>query len=387
MKSFQRFSVFLAVIVSLANVSGKQKPASKGDYFVYFGTYTGEKSKGIYAYRFQPSSGKLTDLGLAGEIASPSFLAIHPNQRFLYAVSETASFDGKKTGAVSAFSIDAQTGKLTLLNTVSSEGEGPCHLMVDGSGKALMVANYGSGSVAVYPLSPDGRLGKASAFIQHTGSSADPQRQQGPHAHCVGFSRDNRFAFAADLGLDKLMIYRFDARKGTLTANEPAFEKSNAGAGPRHFAFEPGGRFAYVINEMQSSMTALAYDARKGSFKHLGTVSTLPKDFTGKNSGAEVEVDPAGRFVYGSNRGHDSIAVFAIDSGKGTLTAVDHTPTQGKVPRGFGIDPTGAYLFAGNQNSDTVVLFRRDAQTGKLTPAGPVLKIPSPVCVKFAAAR
>jgi 6-phosphogluconolactonase len=270
---------------------------------------------------------------------------------------------------------------------VPSQGGGPTHLSIDKTGKTLLLANYNSGSVTALRIGDDGRLGDASATIQHTGSSVDPDRQKGPHAHCVGFSRDNRFAFAADLGLDKLMIYRFDALKGTLTPNEPAFFQTSPAAGPRHFAFEPRGKYAYVINEMKSSMTALAYDARKGSFTELQTLSTLPKDFTGKNSGAEIEVDPTGRFVYGSNRGHDSIAVFAINSSKGTLTPVEQTPTQGKVPRGFGIDPTGGYLFAENQNSDTVVLFRRDAKSGRLTPAGQTLNIPTPVCVKFVSIR
>ena len=380
-------TIVLALLTSALwtpSAEGAKKPS---DYFVYIGTYTGPDSKGIYAYRFHPADGKLTPIGLAAEIASPSFLAIHPNGRFVYAVSEMDSYNGQKTGAVSAFRIDPQSGKLTLLNTVSSRGGGPCHVLVDKTGKNLLVANYGTGSVASLPIKEDGSLGEASAFIQHTGSSVNAERQKGPHAHSVNLSADNRFVIVTDLGLDEALVYRFDAAKGTLTPNDPPYAKVEPGSGPRHFAFHPTGKYAYTINEIKSTVTAFQYDRAHGTLQPVQTVSTLPADFTGQNSTAEIAVDRQGKFLYGSNRGHNSIAVFAIDSHKGTLTPVEQTPTQGKTPRNFAIDPTGTYLFAANQNSGNIVLFHIDHKTGRLTPAGQTVEVGSPVCVTFVAAR
>jgi 6-phosphogluconolactonase len=363
------------------------QPSANGDYFVYIGTYTGPASKGIYAYRFHPADGKLTPIGLAAETTNPSFLAIHPNGRYVYAVSEVDTYNGQKTGAVSAFSIDPQSGKLTLLNTASSRGGGPCHLLVDKTGKNLLVANYGTGSVASLPVKQDGSLGEATAFVQHAGQVALPQRQGGPHAHSVNLSADNRFMIATDLGLDEALVYRFDAAKGSLTPNDPPFTKVEPGSGPRHFAFHPKGNYAYAINEIKSTVTAFRYDRAHGTLQELQTVSSLPKDFSGNNSTAEIAVDRQGKFLYGSNRGHNSIAVFAIDAHKGTLTLVEHTSTQGKTPRNFAIDPTGAYLFAANQGSGNIVLFHIDQNTGRLTPAGQTLEVGSPVCITFVAAR
>ncbi len=391
METIRYFSVFLAMLLTslppalFARSPGKA--AGKGKYFVYVGTYTRQKTKsqGIYAYRFDGATGQLTSLGLVAETASPAFLAVHPNRRSLYAVNEIDNYEGRKSGAVSAFAIDRGTGKLTYLNQVSSRGGGPCHVSVDKTGKYVLLANYGGGSVAMFPVLEDGRLGEASAFVQHTGSSVDTKRQEGPHAHSINPSPDNRFALAADLGLDQLLVYRFDPKKGVLAANNPPFAKVNPGAGPRHFDFHPGGMFVYVINEMQSSVTAFSYDPAGGVLRELQTVSTLPKDFTGENDTAEIEVHPAGKFLYGSNRGHDSIAVFAIDSAKGTLTPVEHVSTQGKTPRNFEIDPTGSYLIAENQDSNNLVVFRIDPKTGRLTPTGQVVDSPSPVCIKFVA--
>ena len=255
--------------------------------------------------------------------------------------------------------------------------------MVDKTGKDVLVANYDSGSVSVLPIQPDGKLGAATAFVQHQGSSADPQRQEGPHAHSINVDAANRFAFAADLGLDKVLVYRFDPAKGTLIANSPPSVSVKPGAGPRHFAFHPGGHYAFVINEMGSTVTAFSYDPAHGVLKELQTISTLPENFKGENSTAEVQVHPSGKFLYGSNRGHDSIAVFAIDPDKGTLSLVERQSTQGKTPRNFGIDPSGQYLLAANQDSGTVVVFRIDPQTGHLSPTGQVVEVPSPVCVKF----
>jgi 6-phosphogluconolactonase len=258
---------------------------------------------------------------------------------------------------------------------------------VDKSGKAVLVANYGSGSVAVLPVKEDGSLAEASAFVQHSGSGPNPKRQQAPHAHSINVSPDNRFAIAADLGLDKLLVYRLDAAKGTLTPNDPPFAKVDPGFGPRHFAFHPDARHAYVINEMASTVTALTWDAARGVLNPVQTISTLPKDFKGDSTCAEVAVHPSGRFLYGSNRGHNSIAVFGIDRAKGTLTPVEHVSTQGKTPRNFGIDPTGSYLFAANQDSGNIVMFRIDAKTGRLTPAGQTLEAGAPVCVRFVPAE
>jgi 6-phosphogluconolactonase len=376
------FLCLLALAAATAAAQAKQ-------YRIYVGTYTlgehGEptKSVGIYGYSFDAASGKLTPLGALAETVNPSFVTVAANRRFLYAVNETNNYKGEKSGAVSAFSINPQTGKLTLLNEVASKGADPCYLTLDKTGKFVLVANYTGGNVAVFPVLSDGRLGEASAFVQHTGHGPNPERQEGPHAHSIDLSVDNKFAFVDDLGLDQLLAYRFDAAKGTLTPNDPKFAKLPEGAGPRHFAFHPGGKFAYVVNEMQSSVTAFAYDAVHGAFQSLETSSTLPKDFQGHNDDAEVAVHPSGKFLYASNRGHDSIAVFAIDKHKGTLTQVQDLSTQGKTPRNFQIDPTGKFLIAANEDSNNIVVFRLDPKTGQLTPAGQVIDVPAPVCVKF----
>lgn len=375
----------LALLFLTASRGTAHEAGGGGKFFAYVGTYTGPKSRGIYAYRFD-ADGRLTPLGLVAESVNPSFLAVDPRHRFLYAVNEISDFGGQKSGAVSAFAIDRGTGKLTFLNQVSSRGAGPCHVALDKTGKYVLVANYEGGSVAVFPVLPDGRLGDASAFDQHQGHGVNPQRQQGPHAHSIALSPDNRFALAADLGLDELLVYRFDATRGSLAANRPPFAKLHPGAGPRHFDFSPSGKFVYVISEMGSTVTAFSYDAAGGVLRALQTLSTLPKDFKGENTTAEVQVHPSGKFLYGSNRGHDSIAVFAIHARNGTLTPTEHVLTQGKTPRNFAIDPTGSYLFAANQDSNNIVVFRIDSQTGHLTPTGQVLEVPSPVCVTFATA-
>ncbi|MCW5980631.1 MAG: lactonase family protein [Bryobacteraceae bacterium] len=354
------------------------------EYFVYFGTYTRpEGGKGIYVARFDSTTGKVGEPTLAAETSNPSFVAIHPNHRFLYAVSESYGQGGEKAGAVTSFAIDRATGKLKSLNTVSSKGGGPCHLNVDKTGKCVSVANYGTGSVAALPIKEDGTLGEATAFIQHAGSSADPKRQRGPHAHSVNYSADNRFLIAADLGLDQVIVYRFDPAKCSLAANDPPYAKVNGGAGPRHFTFHPKGRFAYAINEMQNTVTAFSWDAAKGALKEIQTISTLPDGYSSTSYTAEVVAHPSGKFLYGSNRGHDSIAVFTVDASKGTLKPVEQTSTQGKVPRNFNIDPTGAWLFAANQDTDNVVMFKIDQQTGRLSPTGQVVKVFAPVCVRF----
>jgi 6-phosphogluconolactonase len=359
--------------------------ASAKEFFVYFGTYTGPKSKGIYVSRLDLETGKLSPLQLAAETTSPSFLAVHPKGTLLYAANEVSKFNGKAGGAISAFAINPESGQLIPLNQQSSVGAGPCHLVVDKAGKNVLVANYGSGLVAALPVDADGKLAEASSSIQHTGSSANLQRQKEPHAHSINLSPDSRFAFAADLGLDKILIYRFDPARGELLPNDPPFVTVAPGSGPRHFAFHPSGKFAYVINEMTCTVTGFDYDGKTGALKEMQTISTLPAGEPVKSgySTAEVQVHPSGRFLYGSNRGHDTIAVFAIDQNSGNLTPIEHVPSQGKTPRNFGIDPTGRFLLAANQNSGSVVVFGIDPKIGRLTPTGQVLEVGAPVCVKF----
>jgi len=376
----------LLVVVSLSVFGHAQgsSPAPKG-MLVYFGTYTGPKSKGIYVSRLDPASGTLTPPQLAAEASSPSFLAVHPGGAFLYALNEVNNFGGKPGGSVSAFAIDRQSGLLKELNQQSSVGPGPAHLIVDKDGRNVLVANYGGGSVAVVPIGKDGRLKSPSAFVQHTGSSVNPQRQKEPHAHSINLDPANRFAYVADLGLDKILVYRFDAGKGLLTLNDPSSVSLKPGSGPRHLALDQAGKFAYVINEMTCTITVFSNDTAKGELREVQTISTLPPGQAMQSgySGAEVQVHPSGKFLYASNRGHDSIAVFTIDPGTGRLTYVENEPTQGSTPRGFGIDPDGGYLLAGNQKSDSLVVFRIDLQSGKLAPTGNKIEVGAPVCVKF----
>jgi len=353
----------------------------------YVGTYTsggGEKrSKGIYLVELDLRSGTLGTPELAAQAIDPSFLAVHPGRKFLYAVSERGEIDGRPGGAVLAFSIDPATGRLTALNQQSSRGSGPCHLVVDRTGKNVLVANYGSGSVACLPLETDGRLRPSASFIQHQGSGTDPQRQEGPHAHSINLDLAGRFAVVADLGLDKVFVNTLDPVNGTLAPNDPPFTKVALGSGPRHFAFHPEGRFGYVINEMANTVTAFAYDAPTGVLREIQTISTLPAAFKGTSHTAEVQVHPSGRFLYGSNRGHDSIAIFAIDRMTGKLENAGFEPTQGKNPRNFAIDPTGAYLLAENMDSGTIVVFHIDPRTGALRATGQAVSVPKPVCIKM----
>ena len=377
--------VLLSAILLSTLLASAARAEGKGKYLFYVGTYTeeGSKSKGIYAYRFDSDTGQITSLGLAAETTNPSFVAVHPNGRFLYAVNEIQNYKGPNSGGVSAFSIDRSTGKLTFLNEVPSRGADPCYITVDKTGKHVLVANYTGGSIAAFPVLEDGRLGEASAFVQHTGHGTNPERQEKAHAHSIDLSPDNRFAMVDDLGLDELFVYKFDSANGSLTPNDPPFAKLDPGAGPRHFALSPNGKFAYVVAEMHSTVTVFSNDEKTGTLHPLQTISALPKDFAGRNDDAEIEMHPSGKFLYVSNRGSDTITVFSIDPAKGTLTPVAYTPTQGKEPRSFEIDPTGKFLFAANQKSDNIVVFRIDPKTGRFTPTGQVLDVGSPVCVKF----
>ena len=357
--------------------------ASAAEMLVYFGTYTGGKSpsKGIYVATLNPETGKLSTPELAAETAKPSFLAIHPSKKFLYAVSE----GGGPEGGVSSFAIDAATGKLTLLNTASSKGSGPCHVSVDPSGKVLLVANYGSGHVASLPIKADGSLAEAASAIQQGPASQVTKRQEGPHAHSIYPDPTGKFAVSADLGCDKVFIYRLDAEKGTLTPNEPAFAEVPPGGGPRHFAFHPSGKFAWTNNEMRLTVTGFTYDAAKGALTPIQTLSTLPEGDSGGpgRSTAETAVHPNGKFVYVSNRGHDTIATYRVDEATGKLTFIEAAPAGVQVPRNFGIDPTGKWMITAGQNSNTVAVFSIDAETGKIKPTGQTLEVGSPVCVRY----
>lgn len=389
MTSRRRFIAFVMLFVASGSCGLTSPPLAAGEKSakstkqrVYFGTYTRGKDQGIFVAELDLKTGKVSKPRPAGAADGPSFLAIHPTQKFLYAVAQIDGADGKKTGGVVAFSVN-KDGSLTKLNEQDSQGAGPCHLTVDKAGKNVLVANYGGGTVAVLPIDSDGKLKPASSTGDHKGTGTLGPNQRGPHAHSINLDAGNRYAFAADLGLDQILVYKFDAEKGKITPNTPHAAKVARGAGPRHFAFHPSGKFAYVINEIGNTMTAFSYDAEKGKLTEIQTISTLPKNFEGKSYTAEVVVHPSGKFVYGSNRGHDSLVIYKVDPKTGKLTVVGHEPTQGKFPRNFAIDPTGSILFAENQNTNNIVLFRVDGKTGKLKPTGQVIPLPSPVCVRF----
>lgn len=360
--------------------------AAPNDLLVYFGTYTGGTSKGIYVSRLNVSTGTLSAPVLAAATPSPSFLAVRAQGDFLYAVNEVDTFGGKPGGSVSAFAIKKDTGLLTPLNQRSSAGPGPAHLSLDQDGHTVLVANYGGGSIALLPIASDGRLEGPTSFIRHTGKSVNPDRQGEPHAHQIIVDPSNQFAYVADLGLDKVMIYRYDAAKHTLTAATPASASLKPGAGPRHLAISASGRIVYVISELNCTVTAFRREPTTGALTEFQSLSTLPPGVTQQKdySTAELELSPTGAFLYGSNRGHNSLTVYSVDKASGRLTYVANTPTQGKTPRGFGIEPGGGYLLAGNQESDSVVVFKIDRVTGKLTP-GATIKVGAPVDVKFVA--
>jgi 6-phosphogluconolactonase len=352
--------------------------AQAAEYLVYAGTYTRQGSKGIYAFRFETSSGKITSLGVAAETPNPSFLIEHPGHKFVFAANEGGA------GTVSSFAVDSKSGKLTPINQVSSKGSGPCHLAIDRTGRWIVVANYNDGTVALLPVAADGKLGEAVFSEKHTGSSANPSRQRGPHAHDAVFTADNRYVLLADLGLDKIFVYRFDAEKGTMTANDPPAGSVAAGAGVRHMVFHPNGRVLYSINELNSTVTAFQFDAAKGTLTEFQSLSTLPENFKGNSSTAEIALNRAGTVLYGSNRGHDSIALFTVDPQRFTLMAGGHAPVLGRTPRHFTLDPTGQYLFSANQDSSSITMFKVHPNTGQLTPWGNVIEdAPLPVCVLF----
>ena len=390
------FSSFLLValftLISYAETS--VPPAPHTHYSLLVGTYTTKtQSKGIYAFDFDASTGKLTEKGVAAETPDPSWVVIHPNGKFVYAANEA----GKKS-TISAFVRNPQTGALTLLNQLPSLGEDPCHLSFDQTGNYLLAVNYTSGTVAVFPILRDGKLGEDISMVKDEGPlGLDKERQEGPHAHWVQVSAHNHYAYVADLGLDRVLIYKFDESNGTLTAadstppdpkdksakaNDPYSVVLSPGTGPRHAAFSADGSFLYVLGELKSTVTVFA-NAERESFNSIQEISALPEGFSGRNDAAEIYLHPSGKWLYTSNRGADTIAVFAVDPDKGTLRLLANVPTGGLEPRHFAVDPTGRYLLAENQNSDTIRVFRIDQSNGFLTATSESAHVPSPVCLTF----
>lgn len=360
-------------------------PSPETDSIIFVGTYTepeGSKSEGIYAYRMDASSGQLSPVNILKGVINPSFLDVRPQQNFLYAVTEVDNLDGQARGTVSAFSIDPNSGQLMLLNSQSSHGTHPCYVSVEQAGRFALVANYTSGSIAMFPIRGDGSLAEACDVIQHSGSSIHPTRQAGPHAHCILPDPTNRFAIAVDLGLDKLLTYQMDLEQGRLQLHNVT--RVHAGSGPRHLTFHPNGQFAYLINELDATVIAYRYYGEEGNFEQLQVAPALPRDFTGENLCADIHVTPDGKYLYASNRGHESIVSFLIDENTGRLTYLYHTSTGGREPRNFAIDPGGNFLLAANQKSGSIVTFKIDTANGRLIDTGYQIEVSMPVCVKFA---
>ncbi len=377
-------------IKSTPIASHKPKAASKkmtikkpGKLMVYIGTYTGTGSKGIYIYEMNRATGHLTEIGNPQMVKSPSFLAFHPSGKFLYAANETNDFNASHEGGVSAFSVDQTDGMLKLLNQEPSGGDGPCFVAVDKLGVSVLVANYGGGSVSVLPIMPNGKLGAPTMTIQHKGSSVNKSRQEGPHAHSINMDETNTHAYVADLGLDRIYVYPYDAITHSLNSTAKTAYKSTPGAGPRHLVFHPNGKNFYVINELANSISVYVHDPKSGADGEIQRIGTLPLEFKGVNSTAEVQVSPNGKFVYGSNRGSDTIAMFAVDPKSGKLSAIGHQSVEGKTPRNFRIDPAGNFMVVTNQDSDNVVVLKTDKKTGLLSSTGLEVNVPRPVCVKF----
>jgi 6-phosphogluconolactonase len=387
MKMANVFLTALLVLPLFLTRSLAAPPQSQGAGYLVYVASKGSHSEGIYAYRFDENSGEMAALGLAAETPSPFWLLVSRDGRFLYAANIIGDFHGQASGSVSAFGIDSPSGKLRLLDQVATLGADPCYLSLDRTGRFLLVANYSGGSVAVLPVRADGSLGEVTSFVQHAGSGSVPKRQQDPHPHAIAVSPDNRYALAADLGLDQLLVYRFHPATGSLTRASPPFATLRPGSGPRHFVFSPDGKFVYVTDELGSTITVFSYRPEPAALRVLQVVSILPAGFAGKNTGAEIAVAPSGRFLYASNRGADTIAVFAIDPQSGSLAPLGWVPTLGKTPGMFAIDPSGSYLFVANHDSDNVVVFRIDQEGRQLTPTGKVIDLPGPDAVAFVPAH
>jgi 6-phosphogluconolactonase len=385
MKSAGVATLGAALTSSAANALPVNTHVRARELVMYVGTYTSGESVGIYLYRFNVVEGSLMRNGVATGVNNPSYLTLDRARRMLYAVEETEEFEGEKSGAVSAFALDGREGQLRFINRQASKGGAPCYITADGTGRFVLVANYVGGNVAVLPVSKDKGLGRATDVEQDSGSGPNRERQEGPHAHCVVLDPSNRHAYACDLGTDKVMIYNFDARLGTLTPGARPFVSLKPGAGPRHLTFDRAGRRVYVLNELDSTVTAFARTRTTGALRELKTYPMLPEDFKGENTGADIHLTPDGRFLYCSNRGHDSIALFRVNAPTGLLTPAGHTPTGGKAPRNFAVDPTGRFLLVANQKSDSIVTFRIDPSTGALQATGHTTEVPSPVCLKLTA--
>lgn len=383
-REFLTIGGFGAASLLLAGQTKAQSKKNAKEMLLYIGTYTSGKSEGIYVHKFDLKTGKLTPLHTVKNVVEPSFLTVDKNRKYLYSVNETEEYEGKKSGAVSAFAIDQKTGDLQFLNKQPSLGGAPCFITTSENEKFALVANYLGGNVSVFPIENNGKLGVSVDLIQHSGIGLNKDRQEAAHAHSITLDRNNRFAFAADLGIDKLMIYEFDAQNGKLKSNaaQPFFQ-TKAGAGPRHFSFHPNGKLAFLINELDTTITSLAYDETVGTLKEIQTVPTLPPNFKDANTCADIHVSPNGKFVYGSNRGHNSIVSYKIDEKTGKLNYIEHTSTNGKKPRNFAIDPIGKFLLVANQDSDSIVVFRIDEKTGKLKATGNIAEVPNPVCLKL----
>jgi 6-phosphogluconolactonase len=391
MSSFARMALSRRDFISLSalGVAGCAVPRlgrmkREEDRMLYIGTYTDDhRSKGIYLVRLSPATGAMSVVSLAAETANPSFVALSPDGGTAFAVNEIGEVDGQPGGAVTAFSRDRAANSLAQLGTASTKGAAPCYVSTDLTGRFLFVANYSSGNVAMYPILPGGGLGAMAAFIQHHGHGPDAERQEGPHAHCVIPDPSNRFVLVADLGIDRIMVYRFDAQSGQLNTSTAGQGLLAPGSGPRHLAFHPSGRVLYVTNELSSTVTAFRYDPETGSLTELQTVPAVSEPTAVRNAPADIHLHPSGRFLYMSNRGHNSIAVFAVDPATAKLSPVQLAPTGGDWPRNFGIDPSGEMLIVANQRSDSLRSFRIDSATGALQSTGMRLSLPAPVCVRF----
>ena len=367
---------------------GRREESQTDEALLYVGTYTeGTKSEGVYTLRMDSRSGTLRRVGSVDAGANPSFLTIHPNGRFLYAVNEVETHNGKPTGAVTAFAIASGTGALTRRNEQPSEGGAPCYVSVDRSGRVVLVANYSAGSIALLPIQGDGALAAAASVVRHTGAGPNKERQSAPHAHCIVADPSNRFALAADLGADRVFVYRLDLDGNSLRHIEGGDAVMRPGAGPRHIAFHPTLPLVFVANELDSTVATLRFDAERGALSPLETRSTIPPGWTGTNYPADIHVASTGRTLYVSNRGHNSIAVFSVAESTGALTLEQMVSTEGDWPRNFSLDPTGRWLLVANQRSDSVVVFSRDQESGRLTPTRQRIALPSPVCLRFHASR
>jgi 6-phosphogluconolactonase len=376
-----------AAALSLGQAACTKRTLGKGqkEVLLYVGTYTtGSTSRGLYIYKLNPANFELNHFNTVEDVLDPSFIAIDKRRRFLYAVNEIKQYNGEKSGSVSAFAIDQQTGDLTFLNKQSSMGSMPCHLSISDNGRYALVANYRGGNVSVLPIGSNGELAPAVDVVQHTGTGPITVRQEAPHAHSIYLDKNNCFALACDLGADKVFIYEFDDRTGKLTPNSTQpFYQARAGAGPRHLAFHQNGRLIFLINELDSTVTSLEYDQDHGTLREIQTVSALPKDWSGVSSCAEIQLSPDGNFLYGSNRVHDSIVAFRLDQATGRLEWIEDVPTGGSFPRHFNIDLTGEFLFAANQKSDSIVSYRIDKKTGELRSTGDQTEVPAPTCLLF----